>query len=297
MCVPDTTPPAEGAGSGARTPSCSITGYHGGSRDVVAPAGDPAVERYMALQASRIEALETALLLARGVGHDIRALLTSALAALAPVLQLPDAQLAEHIRHAVQSCAAAARLARQFTAPAGASRGQPELLNPAQAIRHLLPSLEELWLERIDTHTALDDRVVVWMDHDQFTELVLNLLRNACEAMPDGGRLTVAVSAGQLPASGTDGPPTHAVLTVADSGCGIPSEVQKRLFEPFFTTKPEDAGLRRGLGLAVVYAAVRNAGGIIDVDSTPGQGATFRVWLPLAKRLSPKPAQRSSQAP
>ncbi|MEW6252580.1 MAG: ATP-binding protein, partial [Planctomycetota bacterium] len=86
-------------------------------------------------------------------------------------------------------------------------------------------------------------------------------------------------------------PPTHAVLTVTDSGPGLSPEVQERIFEPFFTTKNTGPQRSRGMGLAVVYAAVKNAGGLVHVDNAPGAGARFRVCLPLTE-----PDRRASAA-
>jgi CheY-like chemotaxis protein len=102
--------------------------------------------------------------------------------------------------------------------------------------------------------------------------------------MPEGGDLHVTVESARpgQPAEEA-GPPTHAVLTVRDTGAGITPEVKERLFEPFFTTKSRAARGSRGMGLAVVYAAVKNAGGYIEVEGQPGSGTTFRVCLPLAE--------------
>jgi signal transduction histidine kinase len=147
----------------------------------------------------------------------------------------------------------------------------------------ILQSLDESALKKVELRTQLDDSIAVYIDRDQFTEIVLNLVRNAHEAMPEGGELRVRAEAGKLPAAAdAGGPPTHAILTVSDTGCGFSAEVQERLFEPFFTTKRGKARRSRGMGLAVVYAAVKNAGGRIQVSGKPGTGATFQVWLPLA---------------
>ncbi|GGN09672.1 hypothetical protein GCM10010109_19100 [Actinoplanes campanulatus] len=102
-------------------------------------------------------------------------------------------------------------------------------------------------------------------------QILLNLIVNARDAMPDGGVVVME----------TDQPPGgNARLTVSDTGCGMTAEVRDRLFEPFFTTKPADRGT--GLGLATVYGIVTDAGGQISVDSSPGIGTTFQILLPLA---------------
>ncbi|MFC4066615.1 two-component system sensor histidine kinase NtrB [Actinoplanes subglobosus] len=106
-------------------------------------------------------------------------------------------------------------------------------------------------------------------------QILMNLVINARDAMPDGGDVVIA----------TGRTSTHAEMTVRDTGTGMTAEVKERLFEPFFTTKPADRGT--GLGLSTVYGIVTDAGGQIGVDSSPGAGTTFVIRLPLAPALSP----------
>jgi signal transduction histidine kinase len=111
-------------------------------------------------------------------------------------------------------------------------------------------------------------------------QLVLNLALNARDAMPRGGLLTIETRDVEI-AGGTEpsAPPGHYVmLAVSDEGVGMDEETRKRIFEPFFTTKPEGAG--SGLGLATVHRIVERHGGRIRVDSAPGRGSTFQVYLP-----------------
>ncbi|KAB2897071.1 MAG: hypothetical protein F9K40_13450, partial [Kofleriaceae bacterium] len=111
------------------------------------------------------------------------------------------------------------------------------------------------------------------------------LVLNARDAMPGGGRITIATRHQTVrrpiidPPAAVD-PGEYVVLAVSDHGTGISPEVKSRLFEPFFTTKPADEGT--GFGLATVYGIVRQAGGHILVESDPGRGTTFRVMLPSA---------------
>nr|MDT0666684.1 ATP-binding protein [Micromonospora sp. DSM 115978] len=129
----------------------------------------------------------------------------------------------------------------------------------------------------------------VWVDHGQLEQVLVNLAVNGRDAMPDGGRLTVRTAyvklapatAAQLGIDDTAYQDTgggFVVLTVTDTGVGMPAEVTARVFEPFFTTK--EPGKGNGLGLSTAYGIVRHAGGQIVVDSTPGVGSTFRVYLP-----------------
>jgi signal transduction histidine kinase len=108
-------------------------------------------------------------------------------------------------------------------------------------------------------------------DPDQLTQIVVNIVHNAIDAVDDNGVVTVRVT----------GDAHHAILTIADTGPGIPPEVLPRIFEPFFTTKPEGKGT--GLGLAICYGIVQSHGGVIEAASPPGAGATFTIRLPRAE--------------
>jgi signal transduction histidine kinase len=119
----------------------------------------------------------------------------------------------------------------------------------------------------------------------QLQQILLNLTLNARDAMPQGGRLTIATANVEI-AEGGAGlsadviPGRYALLSVRDSGCGMAPEVQARIFEPFFTTKPPGKG--SGLGLFVVDGIIRQNGGHIRVESTTGLGTEFRIFLPVA---------------
>jgi signal transduction histidine kinase len=131
---------------------------------------------------------------------------------------------------------------------------------------------------RVETEFA-PDAPVVNADRQQVRQVLLNLLTNAADAMPGGGRLTVRVRAGEL-----GGRPAAAV-EVADTGNGIPPEYLGRIFDPFFTTKEEGRGT--GLGLAICKRIVDEHHGTLQVESTIGEGTTFRVTLPVRTAADP----------
>ena len=120
-------------------------------------------------------------------------------------------------------------------------------------------------------------------DPGQIEQVLMNLASNARDAMPDGGTLTIATANEELAADEAAAlvgiePGRFVRLTVTDTGHGIPDHVRAHVFEPFFTTKEQGKGT--GLGLATVYGIVKQSGGWIYLDETPGSGASFRVYLP-----------------
>ena len=233
----------------------------------------------------RAEAMKATVTLARGVAHDFSGLLANAIGSLTILSsELANGRPSELVRRALRACGQAVGLSRTLLTFAGGERGTPEALSLRETVQLIIDSMDERLMEKITLDLELDD-VAAWIDRDQFTEIVLNLVKNACEAMPEGGRLRVALEASRLPTAATGtGPATHALLTVSDTGSGIRPDVQERLFEPFFTTKARGSQRSRGMGLSVVYAAVNNAGGLIQVHGQEDKGATFQVWLPFPDR-------------
>jgi signal transduction histidine kinase len=117
-----------------------------------------------------------------------------------------------------------------------------------------------------------EDLPWVLMDENQMKQVLLNLVHNALQAMPEGGQMGIATSSAQK--LGRDG----VIVSVKDNGLGISSEDQTRIFEPFFTTKADHGGT--GLGLSVTYGIVTEHSGEIELTSEPGSGSLFKVWLP-----------------
>ncbi len=244
-------------------------------------------------KARQAETMEATVTFARGVAHDFNNLLTSSIGSLSLMREQLDEGLARRrLDRALQASWQAARLSRKLLSFASRGPGRPEVLSLPETVRLILDSLDEEFLRDIHLHVDTEDTDAVRIDRDQLTQIVLNLVINAREAMPEGGDLRVSVRPARMPADrpGT-GPPTHALLAVADTGGGLSPDARQHLFEPFYTTRRGTEGRERGMGLAIVFAAVQGAGGFIDVESESGVGTRFHVYLPLCSE-SPVVATR-----
>jgi two-component system, cell cycle sensor histidine kinase and response regulator CckA len=158
---------------------------------------------------------------------------------------------------------------------------RPEVLNLNALIQDCEQMLQRLVGEQIVFNTALDHAAgLVRIDASSFHQVLMNLVVNARDAMPESGTLTIATSnksvdEGEVPAAPAG---EYVLLTISDTGKGMTPEVRDHIFEPFFTTK--DQGRGTGLGLSTVYGIVQQSGGNILVDSQPEKGSTFRIYLP-----------------
>jgi CheY-like chemotaxis protein len=172
--------------------------------------------------------------------------------------------------------------------------GEPKSVALGGLMDRILPLLRRLLGEHILVEVELDGSGFdVWGDESQLEQIVVNLCVNARDAMPEGGRLDIhlsqcSIDAGEADRLGLSGPGAYVTLEVADTGCGMSDEIQRRVFEPFFTTKAPGVGT--GLGLATVFAVAKRHGGSVEVWSQVGKGSRFRVLLRPAKRQEEKSA-------
>lgn len=231
-------------------------------------------------QAETMEAVGT---LAGGLAHDFNNLLASVTGTLSMLVsEIGNAAHAERIRTVLKTCWQAAALSRKLLNFATSAHGNPQVFSLSETVATMLDSFDPSFFEGVTVEKRLDPTVVVRMDQDQFTQVVLNLLRNARDAMPSGGTLSITVepTSDRHPDAPAD-EQRFGMLVVQDTGIGMTPDVQRRIFEPLFTTKSRASGRGRGLGLAVAYSAVKNARGFIRIESEPGRGTTFRIYLPL----------------
>ena len=265
-----------------------------------------------ALQRKLLEAqrLESIGLLAGGIAHDFNNLLTSILgyASLLRRKQPEGSPAGPGLRHIEVAAERAADLCRQMLAYSGKGRVRVRSVDLNELVRgtlalaqtSLAPGTEKIGF--LPGEGMLRDRA----DLLQLRQVLLNLVMNAAEALPEtGGRVSVStglmavdrpwLAAAYLAPELPEG--DYAYLEVADDGCGIAPELQAKIFEPFFSTKFTG----RGLGLAAVAGIVRAHGGAVRVASAPGQGATFRIVLPLApaepERIEPAGAVSGEPTP
>jgi signal transduction histidine kinase len=232
--------------------------------------------------ARRLEALGQ---LAGGVAHDFNNLLSVILtnARLLADKSSFDEVAKEDLAEIVDCGRRAADLTGQLLTFARQQRREPKVLEINTAIRGVEKLLRRLMPTDITLTLELaDEPWPVVVDPAQLEQVLVNLVANARDAMEGGGQCLV-MTRNHFAISGGDGPPEpgrYVELVVHDTGTGMDDETRAHVFEPFFTTKPLGRG--SGLGLATVYGIVKQSGGHISVDSAPGQGTTFRVFLPYA---------------
>jgi PAS domain S-box-containing protein len=245
-------------------------------------------------QSQKLEAIGR---LAGGIAHDFNNLLTAIMGYAEVVLNLlrPDDPAREMVTQIVRSGERAASLTRQLLAFSRKQLIAPQALDVNAIVRESGKLLRRLLGEDIEFITALHpDLGAVYADPGQLQQVLVNLAINARDAMPAGGRLTITTARAELGEGHPGVPPGfYALLAVGDTGCGMTPEVQRYVFEPFFTTK--GVGKGTGLGLATVYGIVKQGGGHIEVESEPGKGSLFRVYLPCAD--VPIPASDSVREP
>ena len=234
-------------------------------------------------QAQKMEAVGQ---LAGGVAHDFNNLLTAIRGYSEFALNRvggSDPALQKDIEEISRSADRASSLTRQLLAFSRKQLLQPRILQLNDVVSEVDKMLRRLIGEDIEVVTVFGRALGrVKADPGQIEQVLVNLVVNARDAMPDGGKLTIETSNVDIDdefASHHDGllPGRYVKLAVHDTGHGMDAETKTRLFEPFFTTKEQGKGT--GLGLATVYGIVKQSGGYVIVDSEPGRGAAFKIFL------------------
>ena len=247
------------------------------------------------IQAQRMESVGR---LAGGIAHDFNNLLTVISGGLELSLAAlpPDHSSRGHLLEVAEAAQSAAGLTRHLLAFSRKEIIAPRVLDLNEVLRRAERMILRLIEEDIELQTICGKDVTpICFDPGQVEQIIVNLAVNARDAMPKGGRLTIETSNvwidHEYAARHVDARPgAYVLLTVSDTGSGMNEDVREHLFEPFFTTKGPGKGT--GLGLAMVYGAVQQNGGRIDVSSEPNQGTTFKIYLPAAQGGLQQPPAR-----
>jgi len=232
--------------------------------------------RRMGRERARVENRTEIDLLASGVAHEIRNTLNamhSQIALLRKEIPPESGAACQRTGQLERAVAEMEEFVNEFLAFTRPARDRLEQVNLAALIAELLNFIAlDLEQGQVTTVTELaSDLPRVYVDAGKFKRVLLNLLINARQAMPNGGTLTLRANRGEH---------SEVVVEVQDTGCGIPDEDRPRIFQTFFSTKPDGTGL----GLAVVKRTVEDFGGRMTFASQLGRGTTFRLFLPTAQR-------------
>jgi PAS domain S-box-containing protein len=267
----------------------AIVGSSGSQLGRLVLIHDVTVERQQEALLQQAQRMEAVGQLTGGVAHDFNNLLTVILGNL----ELLEPRLADDLSQSLagearEAAEMGARLTDRLLTFARRQRLETQSINLNEFVLSLTELLRRTIGTPIDLSTALaPDLWSTVVDPGQVESAVVNLVINARDAMPNGGRLVIetfnaTLDAGDIAAIPGMAAGDYVVLSVADTGHGMPPEVRARAFEPFFTTKP--AGKGSGLGLATIYGFARQSGGNVTIYSELGQGTTVNLYLPRAGR-------------
>ncbi|HEV8129443.1 MAG TPA: CHASE3 domain-containing protein [Candidatus Eisenbacteria bacterium] len=258
---------------------------HGRPVGVLAVIADLTEQRGLQDRLRQSQKIESVGKLAGGIAHDFNNLLT-AITGYTDLLylRLPGDIGKRELSEIRKASDRAASLTRQLLAFSRQQVLQPKVINVNEVVSGLSAMLTRLIGEDIELETALHEVGPVKADPFQLEQVLMNLTVNARDAMPRGGKLTIETANVELDERYVRAHPDvksgrFVMIAVSDTGVGMDSETRARIFEPFFTTKAMGKGT--GLGLSTVYGIVKQSQGHMWVYSEPGQGATFKVYLPL----------------
>ncbi len=266
-----------------------LLGPDGDPIGLLAMARDVTDHRQLEQQLRQAVKMEAIGRLAGGIAHDFNNMLTAILgnAQLIEMRMDKDDDSQRLLREIQIAARRSADLTRQLLAFSRKQAMEAETLDLNAVIERLEPMLGRMLGEQIAVLTRTDpDLGLISADPSQIDQVLMNLVVNARDAMPEGGTLTIETANAQISEEQARGhadidPGRYVTLSVSDTGVGMDAETRERVFEPFFTTKGAEQGT--GLGLATVYGIVNQSGGHIHVYSEPERGTVFRVYLPRAE--------------
>ncbi len=258
--------------------------------------------RKLEQQATHNQRLESLGTLASGIAHDLNNILAPIMFALSLLKeQTKDRTMAHLLTGLETSTQRGALLVKQILAFGRGLVGERNPTNLRAIAREVQLVIQEIFPKSIQFDLVVPDNLwPVIGDATQLHQVFLNLAINARDAMPDGGRLTLSMENHMIdPVEAEFHPETRpgpgVLIQVTDTGAGIPPEILQRIFEPFFTTKPTGEGT--GLGLATTLGIVKSHGGFVEVQSQPGQGSTFKIYLPASPEHPGQPFEAPTSPP
>jgi PAS domain S-box-containing protein len=233
--------------------------------------------------------------LAGGMAHDINNLLTVIIGQCEFFPEQGPAESASSLREIRKAAERAATLTRQVLAFSRRQMLQPRVLSLNETVSNVSAMLKRLIGQDIRLEVIQEEGLgFVHADPTAVEQVIMNLAVNARDAMPQGGKLTIRTANAAEPAGAVAGAPGACVtLRVTDTGCGMDETTRNQIFEPFFTTKEKTGGT--GLGLSTVYGIVNQSGGSIAVDTEPGKGSAFTIYLPRVNEEPQSAPLRPSQ--
>jgi len=276
-----------------------VVGGLGMIRDITERKRAEEEHRRLSEQLQQAQKLEAIGQLAGGVAHDFNNLLTAILGSVEILLLEPEDDSGaisaegrvdlQQIEHAARRAAA---LTQQLLAFSRKQVTRPEVLDPRRLLSETREMLQRTIREDIDIDLAVTDGAShIEADASQLVQVLINLVVNASDAMPRGGRVIIECADVELDDAHVAAHPgarpgPHVMLAVTDQGIGMSPDTKEHIFEPFFTTKPVGQGT--GMGLATVYGIVSKAGAHVSVESEPGRGSSFRVYFPAVDQEIPE---------
>jgi signal transduction histidine kinase/CheY-like chemotaxis protein len=273
----------------------------GGVENVIEIRRDVTESRMLEEQLRHAQKMESVGMLAGGIAHDFNNLLMGIVGNVSLAMEEIGAEgpLYDNLREIEKAADRATSITRQLLAFSRRQVIEIGIVNLNELLQHMKTMLGRLVRENINFDLHLDPQLKnVEVDPAQIEQVIVNLVVNARDAMPDGGDLTISTLNAKLSDEfcmnnfQTPGG-AFVKLEVADTGVGMDSETRERIFEPFFTTKPKEKGT--GLGLATVYGAVKQNGGFITVHSREKAGSTFTLYFPAVRRRAGKPAAQRNK--
>jgi nitrogen-specific signal transduction histidine kinase/ActR/RegA family two-component response regulator len=271
-----------------------ILGQSGSVESIIKIIRDLTEHRNLENQMRQAQKMEAVGQLAGGIAHDFNNIL-SVIGGYGQIVLMKiakDDPLRPNIENMIDGVDRAAHLTKDLLlfSKKQASERKPSDINDiiGQVERFLLRVIGE----DIECKTVLHDGpILINADSNQLQQVLMNLAGNARDAMPHGGVFTitteqVSLGTNAIPSAGVDKRGPYALINVSDTGEGMNEETRQRIFEPFFTTK--EVGKGTGLGLAVAHGIIQQHDGFIEVESIPGKGSTFKIYLPVIRQKTKK---------